>query len=433
LDLEKIQLDRLGVEVVARSEQEIVMSMPGNSEPLTLRRLDPRTAVLAAPSVMDSLLAADAEPGPLARLLEAHPMDGAAIQLISAVEPVRPMLGMAAQQAGARVPPPLMGLTELPQLVDAVIVRGTMDESAKMDIRILTPGENEAARAEEILVGAIGFGQAMAIAQGQQGVRGEGPVADAQRAYVARLSKMIGQMFTPRRDGDTLLIDGHAGMSVATTGVLVGLLLPAVQAAREAARRMQASNNLKQIGLAIHNYHSAFKKLPENITDDDGEPLLSWRVAILPFLEQAELYEQFHLDEPWDSDHNLPLSQTVISIFQDPSVPIPPDRTVFQACVGEGLVFDPAGNNRFRDIRDGTANTIMVVEVAAEESVPWAAPQDFVFDLDKNPIAKMGHTHPGGFHAAFSDGAVRFITHSIDVDLFKALLTRGGGERVAGF
>src|SRR5437588_6801844 len=101
---------------------------------------------------------------------------------------------------------------------------------------------------------------------------------------------------------------------------MVALLLPAVQAAREAARRAQCTNNLKQIGLAMHNYHSSNNCFPPAFTTDrDGKPLLSWRVLLLPYLECSSLYANFHLDEPWDSPHNRPLVNQMPSVFACPS------------------------------------------------------------------------------------------------------------------
>ena len=105
---------------------------------------------------------------------------------------------------------------------------------------------------------------------------------------------------------------------IAIIAVLIALLLPAVQAAREAARRSQCVNNLKQIGLAMHNYHAQQNKFPgAAITNKQGKPLLSWRVAILPLLDQQGLYEKFKLDEPWDSPHNRALLTSIL--FRLPS------------------------------------------------------------------------------------------------------------------
>src|SRR4051794_3818491 len=114
----------------------------------------------------------------------------------------------------------------------------------------------------------------------------------------------------------TGIVLGGLGSTLVVLAVLIALLVPAVQAAREAARRSQCVNNLKQIGLAMHNYNSAYDVFPPAvITDPDGKPLLSWRVLLLPFLDEQALYEQFKLDEPWDSPNNKPLLSRMPKVF----------------------------------------------------------------------------------------------------------------------
>jgi len=109
--------------------------------------------------------------------------------------------------------------------------------------------------------------------------------------------------------------------TIATAAPLVaGLLLPASNASRAAAVRSQATNNLKQIGLAMHNYHDVHASLPPAAShDDDDKPLLSWRVHVLPYVEQNELYKEFHLDEPWDSEHNKKLIPRMPVVYRTPN------------------------------------------------------------------------------------------------------------------
>src|SRR6476659_7125395 len=127
-------------------------------------------------------------------------------------------------------------------------------------------------------------------------------------------------------------------------GILVALLLPAVQAAREAARRMQASNHLKMIGLALQNYHDTFKCFPPAVvTDDNGKPLYSGRVLLLPFMEQKPLYDAFNKNEPWDSPANRQFTNQSLQVFTDPSAPTAkvPGQTDFLFVTGKGTLFDP--------------------------------------------------------------------------------------------
>ena len=268
----------------------------------------------------------------------------------------------------------------------------------------------------------------MATAEMMKNVQGGGAVNEAMVSYINRVGLQLTGMIRPERKGSLVRVNMEG--SVGTVGVLVGLLLPAVQAAREAARRMTASNQLKQIAIAMHNYHSAFKKLPGRaIVDDDGKPLLSWRVAILPFIEQQQLYEQFHLDEAWDSPHNITLLEQMPGTYVHPSAPLPPGQTVFQVPQGTGLLFEETGTRKFRDVLDGLSNTIMGIESSRDAAVPWTKPADLEIDMS-DPLAKTGDTHPGGFNVMMGDGAVIFLTNSIDPDLFRALLTRAGKETI---
>jgi prepilin-type processing-associated H-X9-DG protein len=222
-------------------------------------------------------------------------------------------------------------------------------------------------------------------------------------------------------------------LGVGTSGpVLVALLLPALQAAREAARRAQCMNNLKQIGIAMHMYHDAYNTFPGNIRDKSGKPLLSWRVAILPYMEENALYEKFRLDEPWDSPHNRELLKYMPKSYICPSRPPAGDQaTTYRAFTGNGAIFDERGPTRIAQIRDGTSNTILVVE--ASEAVPWTKPDDIPFQPDRpENLFGAGSSHPGGFNALFCDGSVRFIKTTIDLDVLKALITRDGGEVIGG-
>ena len=203
------------------------------------------------------------------------------------------------------------------------------------------------------------------------------------------------------------------------------MILPATQRIRAAASRMKSSNNLKQIGLALHNYHDVNGVFPPvALTDKKGKPLLSWRVAILPYIEQDNLYKQFKFDEPWDSEHNLKLSQTNIPVFTVPAnKKHKPGHTNYRVFHGNGALFDFAKGVSIAAIVDGTSNTWMVVE--ADESVPWAKPDDFEFD-PKKELPKLGGFYRGGFHALLGDGSVRFYGKT--PKFANELITRGGGE-----
>lgn len=226
--------------------------------------------------------------------------------------------------------------------------------------------------------------------------------------------------------------------TVTVGGVLVALLLPAVQAAREAARRMQCSNNLKQVALAMHNYHDTYKAFPPAYTvDADGNKLHSWRTLLLPFLDQAPLYNQIDLDKPWDAPENQHIADTVIPLYTCPSSSDGTSpHTNYMVIVGQGAIFDGGMPCSFRDILDGTSNTILVVEVEGQQ-VPWMEPTDLSLDQMQMAInagpTEPGSNHPGGVMVSLADGSVRFIADSIDPNLLRNLITRSDGQRIGDF
>ncbi len=226
-----------------------------------------------------------------------------------------------------------------------------------------------------------------------------------------------------------------ASASPATAAVLAALLLPAVQQAREAARRTQAKNNLKQIGLAMHNYHDTYGRFPERVVQDKkGEPGLSWRVKLLPFMDEGNLYNQFHLDEPWDSEHNKELISKMPLFYSSPgSTDLPTEgKTRYVVLVGDGFLFDGDEGPAIGDVTDGTSNTIMVVEANPDSAVIWTQPDDLEIDLE-DILAGLEGSRVGGFHALLCDGSVRFISQNIDPDTLLALFTKAGGEALGGF
>jgi prepilin-type processing-associated H-X9-DG protein len=217
-------------------------------------------------------------------------------------------------------------------------------------------------------------------------------------------------------------------------GVLVALLLPAVQAAREAARRMQCSNNLKQVGLAFHNYHDVYKALPSAyVPNADGTPMHSWRVSILPFVEAAPTYDRYNFNERWDSVQNLALlSERPVTYGCPTSLSDPKStKTSYFVVTGPGTLYDGPKWPSFADISDGTSNTIMLVENPGS-SVDWLEPRDITVDefLTMTSTAVQGG-HPGGINVVLCDGSVRFLATPLDPVLAKAMLSPNGGERMA--
>lgn len=216
-------------------------------------------------------------------------------------------------------------------------------------------------------------------------------------------------------------------------GILLALLLPAVQAAREAARRMSCSNNMRQIALAIHNYENAYRSLPPAFTvDSEGNRLHSWRTLILPYLNQQALYDSIDLSKPWDDPVNAHLANVRIVEYSCPSTSGTPDNsTCYQ------MIDDPSAmiyRDEFRSlsqITDGTSNTLMVAESSEADSVPWMKPQDLPLQSYLNPGGRLHHL--GGSNAAFGDGSVQFLPKTLSPQSVSALVSRDGGEAIGAF
>lgn len=226
-------------------------------------------------------------------------------------------------------------------------------------------------------------------------------------------------------------------------GIGAAMALPWVAVRSGHVRQQGSTNNLKMIGLAMHNYHDTHKALPAPANvDKQKKALLSWRVHVLPYLDQLALYQQFHLDEPWDSEHNKPLIDRMPPTFVSPESPAlaKQGKTRYVVPRGKGTMFEGDGKTQgtiplgtmFREIRDGLSNTLMVVEAHPDAAVIWTKPDDLVIDF-KNPLKSLSGSVQKGFPALFGDGSVRFISDSIDADVMKALLTINGGEPVNDF
>jgi prepilin-type processing-associated H-X9-DG protein len=205
-----------------------------------------------------------------------------------------------------------------------------------------------------------------------------------------------------------------------------------VLAAREYAPRTQCKNNLKQLALAFHHYHDAHGCYPPfAIRDANGKPLLSWRVAILPFVNDVRLYEQFRLDEPWDSPHNLPLADKM-----PPEYRCPVDKsaaanvTNYVAAVGDGTYFPPRGTVTRSAIQDGAKWTAMVGELAPS-GIVWTKPEDLVFDARFPEAGGFRSFHDSGWPILMGDGAVRFLRENVDRKTYRAIMTIAGGEPIA--
>lgn len=246
-----------------------------------------------------------------------------------------------------------------------------------------------------------------------------------------------------------------SAQSAVAVPVLVALLLPAVQQAREAARRTLSKNNLKVMGLAMHNYHDVYNHLPTGTvqgTDLKPEQRLSFLYSVLPFLDQAPMYSVMSKNEKlaWDSEEHSPFTETGIIRFRHPSMAHGlPYATHYagMAGVGKDAPILPVGHERagifgydrktrLRDMTDGTSNTIMITETT-EANIPWAAGGQTLKSLTQEPYVNgpdgVGGPSIGGCNVLMGDGSVRFISENIDPETMRRLSAMADGKVIGGF
>jgi prepilin-type processing-associated H-X9-DG protein len=226
----------------------------------------------------------------------------------------------------------------------------------------------------------------------------------------------------PRLAGRGLAIAGIilSCLSLLTTPLLAGMLMSAVNTAREAGRRQMCMINMKEMARGMLTHDDARGILPAAITDAEGRPLLSWRVALLPYVEEMALFRQFHLDEPWDSEHNRALIPRMPKIYVCPTAPLPAGKTRYLLLDGPGAGFETARQRpgdgaaagvrgvRRADLGKPSRETIMIVEAPSDRAVEWTKPEELtVAPEDLLRLEETQGGHPGGVrHAAFADGSV---------------------------
>lgn len=234
----------------------------------------------------------------------------------------------------------------------------------------------------------------------------------------------------------------NVGSVIVIVVILFALLAPGVDCGdgRRAANRSSCSNNLKQIGIALHNYHDTNRALPaQSITDETGRPMHSWRVMLLPFIEQKALYDRYDFSQPWDSEANREVREAYVYGFRCPSHEKDEARnlTNYFVVTGDDTMFGPDRWTKFSDVTDGLSNTIMVVECDSPNfRVEWSEPRDIPLDqmrfrLNQPEGISVSSEHTGGANVAFGDGSVRFLSEEhLGPATFRYLLIRNDGQDV---
>jgi prepilin-type processing-associated H-X9-DG protein len=220
---------------------------------------------------------------------------------------------------------------------------------------------------------------------------------------------------------------------------LIGLMLPAINMAREKARGGVCLSNMRQVSLAMMNYEATHNSLPPSASKaSPGNESVSWRTELLPSLEQKALYDRYDKTQPWDGTKNRSLHSVMLDLFNCPSDPPHPDQLAKTNVVvvnGASCIFDgpKAVPLSKATAADGSANTLLLVETV-RDPILWLEPRDLTFDDSVKTIgteqSAVSSHHPKGVNVIFADGHGMFLSSSIDPQVLAALLTTNGGEVV---
>lgn len=277
------------------------------------------------------------------------------VHLVFSIEKIKDSIDQLVFQAP--IPPPFGAVNKLHERIQTLEIDLTVKGSGlAAKLQATAYSKSDAKSLEKSFRQLLKTATAVAITRlAMEFGNSKDPIDVATMKYGNRLAELLPQQFNFKTVGDVVTLEVQS--EVATTGVAVALLLPAVQtvqAAREAALRTLAAANLRELGLAFHIYHETFRRFPPAaITDKQGKSLLSWRVAILPYIEHQELYEKFHLDEPWDSEHNIKLLNEMPAVLKNPNRN-ETQKTNYLAVTGKGTAFEGTQGKRLRDFVDGS-------------------------------------------------------------------------------
>lgn len=305
------------------------------------------------------------------------------------------------------------------------VMAAAMNESLTGEVQIATNDEKAADSVQNTLSALMTLGRNM-LSNTRDTASRRGSKQDVAVMRLVDLSESIMDTLKIRKRNSRIVAELSASRS--SVQKLAGAVTPAIVAAREAARRTQDINSAKQIMLAFLNYEAVNKRFPTAaMVGPDGKTVHSWRVAILPFLEQADLYDQYRLDEPWDSPHNKKMLAKMPNVFRSAQAPSDSTNSSFFVFTGKNSVFDGNKTLRMADITDGLSKTLFIVE--AKRDVPWTKPEDIPFDPSK-PLPKLSGHNQAGNIIGMGDGAVRFLSNDIDAETVKNLITPAGSETV---
>lgn len=314
-------------------------------------------------------------------------------------------------------------------LFKATAVTATLDlkPSIELSVTVKTATAGQAVECEKALGTLLGLAEE-ALAEEQKEIEKDKTAKTSPKDLLAVMSATAGTL--KKAKYSTLGNETQLTLSLPSDLPFGTAYLSAREHVEKAVALEKSANNLKQIALATMNYADSMNGNlpPAAVCDKSGKPLLSWRVLILPYIEEEQLFKQFKLDEAWDSAHNKKLLAKMPSTYAIPAVTKPGDTdTHYRVFVGKGAGWDWVQGARFpQSFTDGTSQTILCVTAA--EAVPWTKPDELEFDPNKDMRKQLGAIVQGKVQVAMFDGSVHILKKMPSQETIHALITRASGD-----
>lgn len=323
---------------------------------------------------------------------------------------------------------PIASLAPLWERTESILIGGRWNDRLRLEASFIADTEEDSQIVAETLNAARVLARNMASQLRQRVESSSATPRDAFQVWMLEAIGKFAANLQVERQGLLVLADTAADVEALTGKTLA----ENIAVARQAAVRAQSANNLKQLGVAMHNFHDTYREFPAAAATSKpaGGPKTqpySWRVALLPFVDAADLYQQYRFDEPWDSPNNLKLLDKMPAVYRHPLDPKDSTNSGYFAISGPGTLFDGDKPTSIREITDGLSNTLMLVE--AKRDVPWTKPEDVRYD-PAYARPNLGGYFEGIFSAAFADGAVRTLSLSIDPKVLRHLIEKADGNVV---
>jgi hypothetical protein len=392
------------------------------SLPLLVCAIDEKTLVVSGEKLLGEMLAAGGKPSPLKQQLGQVNLDADLIS-VTVMEPVRGTIKSSFEAAKAQLPPQvgqsLQALEKLKTLTFSVDLKGG---PTLLTVVMEAATSTAAKEIKDMATAAIQAGKTAVTGM----KRNIPPAAQAEMGPQFALAEtaIAGLAVAQEASKVTVALKTPEGLGAAIPKVVSQLVASMPEQLEWTPPELR---NLKAVGAALYQYAATVGGFPPPaISDDQGRPLLSWRVAILPQLGYEKLFEAFKLDEPWDSPHNKNALNHMPDVFAASGQPNN-GTTSMMVFVGQGTPFGSAAGVKFTEFIDGMPNTVMLVEAGPDKAVPWTKPEDLPFNPN-NPAAALGAISGDGIRVIFCDGKAKMLPKTMEAGAFKRLITHAGSE-----